>query len=146
MSAEPKGKRLIIASWVGTAASVVATALALASVDRFGVLAATVSMLLFVAGSVIFLVAFAIAVGRSRRELIGVGGLYFLAGCAPGKIRLTMLGSTALQVLIGVLGGIAQPFTFGAFGILVPIYGLGLAGLWGARHGTFPERLHSSHG
>jgi hypothetical protein len=27
-----------------------------------------------------------------------------------------------------------------AFGILVPIFGLGLAGLWGARHGVFEAR------
>ena len=27
-----------------------------------------------------------------------------------------------------------------AFGILVPMYGLGMAGLWAARHGEFPDR------
>jgi hypothetical protein len=27
-----------------------------------------------------------------------------------------------------------------AFGILTPLYGLGIAGLWGARHGTFAPR------
>jgi hypothetical protein len=27
-----------------------------------------------------------------------------------------------------------------AFGILVPVFGLGLCGLWGARYGTFEPR------
>src|SRR5207248_757919 len=30
------------------------------------------------------------------------------------------------------------------FGILVPLWGLGLAGLWAARHGTFPRRKVAS--
>ena len=33
-----------------------------------------------------------------------------------------------------------RPFTPLAFGILVPMLGLGLIALWGARHGTFPAR------
>ena len=31
-----------------------------------------------------------------------------------------------------------RPFTAVAFGILAPMLGLGLMGLWGARHGRFP--------
>ena len=31
-------------------------------------------------------------------------------------------------------------FTAVAFGVLAPMLGLGLIGLWGARYGTFPER------
>jgi hypothetical protein len=30
-----------------------------------------------------------------------------------------------------------------AFGFLVPVFGLGLAGLWGARYGTFAARVES---
>ena len=33
-----------------------------------------------------------------------------------------------------------RPFTEVAFGILAPMFGLGLMALWGGRHGTFPPR------
>jgi hypothetical protein len=33
-----------------------------------------------------------------------------------------------------------RPFSSLAFGVLVPVSGLGLMGLWGARYGTFPPR------
>src|SRR5581483_8218546 len=32
-----------------------------------------------------------------------------------------------------------------AFGFLLPVYGLGLCGLWGARHGTFADRPPPPH-
>jgi len=34
----------------------------------------------------------------------------------------------------------ARPNSSLAFGILAPLWGQGLAGLWGARHGAFPPR------
>jgi hypothetical protein len=33
-----------------------------------------------------------------------------------------------------------QPYTVVAFGVLAPMLGLALMGLWGARFGTFPAR------
>ena len=34
----------------------------------------------------------------------------------------------------------ARPFTPLAFGVLAPMFGLGVMGLWGAKFGTFPPR------
>ena len=42
-----------------------------------------VSLVLFAVGMVVFVWAYAVAVGRSRTDLIGIGGLFFLAGSAP---------------------------------------------------------------
>jgi hypothetical protein len=50
------------------------------------------------------------------------------------------MGSLGAQTAIALGTAAARPFTSVAFGILVPMFGLGLAGLWGARHGRFEAR------
>jgi hypothetical protein len=45
-----------------------------------------------------------------------------------------------VQIALAVLTASLRPFTPLAFGVLVPVYGLGLMGLWGARHGVFASR------
>jgi len=97
-------------------------------------------MVLFFAGIALFLWAFAIAVNRSRADLIGVGGLFFLAGSASRPVQRQLLGSFGLEVVVGLATAAVHPFTPLAFGVLVPMYGLGLCGLWSARYGTFPPR------
>ena len=57
-----------------------------------------------------------------------------------------MLGSLAAQVAIGVGTAAARPFTSLAFGVLAPLYGLALTGLWGARHGRFENRSSAHSG
>jgi hypothetical protein len=37
-----------------------------------------------------------------------------------------------------------RPYTAVAFGVLVPMFGLGLTGLWAVRSGTFPPRTGRS--
>ena len=51
-----------------------------------------------------------------------------------------MMAALALEVVVAVATASVRPFTASAFGILVPVYALGLSGAWGARHGTFPPR------
>jgi hypothetical protein len=46
----------------------------------------------------------------------------------------------AAQVVVAVATAAARPFTTLAFGVLVPVFGVGLNGLWAARHGRFPPR------
>jgi hypothetical protein len=67
-----------------------------------------------------------------------VGGLFFLEGCAPRRVQLVMMASVAVQTVVPLTVAIIRPFT--AFAVLAPVWALGLAGLWGARHGTFPPR------
>jgi hypothetical protein len=100
---------------------------------------AAVSVAMFVAGCVTFLWAFAIAVGRSRMEAVTLGGVYFVSG-APAAARRPLLGALAVQVVVALTAAIVRIYTPVAFVTLAPMFGLGVAGLWGARHATFPAR------
>ena len=73
---------------------------------------------------------------------IDIAGLFFLAGdVAP---RADPPGASASrwpsQVVAVVVAASIRPYTEVAFGILAPMFGLGLMGLWGGRYGTFPPR------
>ena len=127
------------AAWYGTAAFAV-TAVAAVALEALDPVALVVDVLLFVTGVVVFVAAYARAVNRSRSESIAVTSLYFLAGSAPPEVRRSLLGALAAQILVGLATAIARPYTILAAGTLVPLYGLGLCGLWAARHGTFPPR------
>ncbi len=98
------------------------------------------NLLLFTTGCYAFMAAFVRAVKRSRTEAIGVGGLYFLSGCAPPKIRRQMMGLLSFQVVASLAAASLRPFTIVASAVLVPVFGLGLSGLWAANHGDFEPR------
>ena len=100
-----------------------------------------VSLVEFALGSAAFLWAFAVAVSRSRAEAIGMGGLYFLAGSAPRRVQVTLMGTWAVQIVVAFTVASMGMFTGAAFALLAPMWGIGLAGLWGARHGSFPPRV-----
>ena len=99
-----------------------------------------VSLVLFAVGCVTFLWAFAIAVNRSRTDAIGIGGLFFLQDSAPRPVQVRLLGALAVQVVVAVATAAVHPFTSQAFAVLAPMFGLGMAGLWGARYGHFEPR------
>jgi hypothetical protein len=136
----PPGARILQASKVGTAVFIVTS---VAGVLWPGVLswpAFAVALALFLAGCALFVWAFVIAVGRSRTDEIAVTSLYLLAGSAPAPVRQQLLGSLGVEVAVALGTAIARPYTVAATGILVPVYALGLCGLWAARYGTFPPR------
>lgn len=133
------GRGMIAASWIGTAVFTV-TAVLSAITSAMRATGVIVALALFAVGCVVFLKAFFEAVERSRTEEIAVANLYFLSGSAPKVVRRHLLGSTAVQVVVAFATASARPFTAVAFGILVPMYGLGMAGMWAARHGEFPDR------
>jgi hypothetical protein len=54
-------------------------------------------------------------------------------------------GTTAVQVVAVVAAASIRPYTEVAFGILAPMFGLGLMGLWAGRYGTFPPRNLEHH-
>lgn len=137
---ETQGEAIVRASWVGTAAFGVTAALG-AAVPAVDFVPFLLSLALFTAGTVAFFLAYARAVSRSRTDKVGVMALFFLEGrVAPRPVRRNLLGSFAVQILVAVAVAAARPNTSLAFGILVPVYGLALAGLWGARYGVFPDR------
>ncbi len=139
---ELAGRGIRIASWAGTAVFTVTAVAAAIDPHILAVLAAAVSVagIMFFAGIAIFFWAYAVAVNRSRTDLIGMGGLFFLAGSAPRPIQRSLLGSLGVQVAVGLGTALAHPFTPLAFGVLAWMYGLALCGLWAARYGTFAPR------
>lgn len=142
MTAEPRGgsgQAIIGWSWRGTALFS-ATAIGATVFEALRPIAVAVALALFAVGCVVFLVAFATAVERSRTEAIGIGGLYFLAGSAPSTVQRSLLGSVVVEVVVALATAGIRMFTSLAFGTLVPMFGLGLAGLWAARHGRFGSR------
>ncbi|MGH9178335.1 MAG: hypothetical protein ACRD0N_07265 [Acidimicrobiales bacterium] len=132
------GADIVKASWAGTAALTVAAAVAVAVKDA-GVVLLAVSLVLFTGGSVAFAAALLKAAHRSRREELFLAGLFFLSG-APTAVRRHLLGSLAVEVVVALTAAGVRPNSSVAFGVLAPMWGQGLAGLWGARHGTFPSR------
>lgn len=133
------GRELIAAVWAGTGVFAITAPLSVLF-DSLRLAGVVVDLVLFAAGCVAFLMAYARAVQRSRTEEINLAGLYFLTGTAPSSVRRSLLSATAVQVVIAVTAASIRPFTPLAFGILVPMYGLGMGGLWAAHHGKFPPR------
>jgi hypothetical protein len=145
------GGTIVRVDILGTALFVVTLALAVPLRDRrpaqFAV--AGVSMLLFAVGVITALVAYARAVERSRADEVGVVGLYLLSGpTAPPEVKRTMLLLLGVQIVAAVAGATVGMIDLDqgqlnalAFGVLVPMFGIGMNGLWAARHGAFGPRV-----
>jgi hypothetical protein len=106
-----------------------------------------VSLSCFSVGIVAFLWGYWTAVQRSRTDNISVAALYFLVdNCAPQSVARLMNGALGVQVVVAVATAISRTTTDGragstlAFGVLAPMMGLGLNGLWGATYGSFAPR------
>ena len=106
-----------------------------------------VSLGCFSVGIVGFLWGYWTAVQRSRTDNISVAALYFLVdNCAPQSVARLMNSALGVQVVVAVATAISRTTTDGragstlAFGVLAPMMGLGLNGLWGATYGSFAPR------
>ena len=135
------GRRIIQASWLGTALFTVLAVGAAIAPDALAAPSAVLDLVLFALGFLAFCWSLLRAAGRSREEELSVAGLWFLAGgSAPRSVQRDLLVPLGIQVVVGVATAAVRPFTPLAFGILVPLYGIGLAGVWGAAFGTFGPR------
>ncbi len=106
-----------------------------------------VDLVLFSIGVAAFIWGYFSAVQRSRVDEISVASLYFLSGQVAAKqVQKIMNGCLIAQLVIGLAGAIARSTTDGkagstlAFGVMVPLLGLGLNGLWASQFGTFTPR------
>jgi hypothetical protein len=80
---------------------------------------------------------------------VGVANLYLLTGTtAPKNVKRLMSGALAVQVLaafigafIGVAGLKENDVNALAFGVLVPMFGIGMNGVWAARYGSYGPRV-----
>jgi len=144
----PPGTAIVRFDLGGTLLFLVAGVLGLVS-KHLRVVTLVASVVLFAAGVAVFLWSFFAAAERSRTDEIGVANLYLLTGeTAVRPVKRAMLAALAVQV-VGCLGFGAAGFSslgvneanLMAFAILVPVFGLGLNGLWAARHGAFGPRI-----
>jgi hypothetical protein len=132
-----EGDNIIKASWAGTAVFLLSSAIAVA-ITGARLPAAIVDLVLFVAGCGAFFCCLAVAAERSRQNEISLWNLFLLEGVAPRRVRQQLLAPLAVQIVVALgAASVAPPL---AFGLLVPIYGLGCSGLWGAKHGLFGPR------
>jgi hypothetical protein len=130
------GRRIVVASWVGVALFLVTAVPAAAGGSEFVVPALVVDVGLFLAGTAVFIWGFAVALARNAQgDDIVVSSLFLVQGPVPRPVRRHLFAALAVSVVIAGATG-----TTDAFGILVPMFPLGLIGFWGARHGAFPPR------
>ncbi|HEY6531617.1 MAG TPA: hypothetical protein VIY72_04900, partial [Acidimicrobiales bacterium] len=128
----PEGRGILRTTLGGTVVFIVVGVLGLAFPDIFVGPFIAVSLVEFVVGSVVFLLAFLRAVDRSRTESIGIGGLFFGAGSTPGAVQWVLVGSLVAQVAAAIVFGSVRLYSGMAFGILAPMWALGFTGLWAA--------------
>jgi hypothetical protein len=137
----PQGAGLINLTFLGTGLLVGTSLAGAVAPDTFGLAHAIVSCVLFAVGTGGLLWAYALGVSRSRNDLINIPGLFFLgAGAAPKEVRRPLRVALAVEVVAVVAAAAVRPYTEVAFGILAPMFAMGLMGTWGGRYGTFPPR------
>ena len=149
---EPVTSRLVRFNIAGTALFLVALAISIPfRSDRPGqVVIVVVSLVLFAAGIASSLWAYSSALERSRSEEVGVANLFLLSGdTAPKPVRRAMTVALSVQVVaalvgasIGVAGLQESQLNALAFGVLVPMFGIGMNGAWAARYGSYGPRVN----
>jgi hypothetical protein len=138
---ESRGERILRFDIYATVAFAVVSLLEAAVPEPTVVLSLPLDLVLFVVGCGAFMWAYAVAVGRSRYEELTMGGVFYPGtDVAPARavrvLRLCLLA----QVVVAVAAAALRPFSPAAFAVLVPMLGLGLMALYGARHGRFPAK------
>jgi hypothetical protein len=143
--------RLVRANLVGTALFLLALAVAVPFRTHrpAQVLVVVVSLVLFAVGIATSLWAYTTALERSRSEEVGVANLYLLTGgTAPKPVKRAMSAALIVQVVaaivgasIGVSGLQESQLNALAFGVLVPMFGIGMNGAWAARYGSYGPRV-----
>ena len=102
------------------------------------------SLVLFSTGSAAFLWAFFTAAKRSRDEPVTVAGVVWLIGSAPAATARALRWALMIQVVVAVAAASIRPFSPVAFGVLMPMFGLGCLAWYGARHGDFTRVARSA--
>jgi hypothetical protein len=139
--AVPEGERILRFDVYATVGFAVVSLLEALLPEPFVVLSVPLDLALFVVGCGAFLWAYAVAVGRSRYDALTMGGVFFPGSdvVPAGAVRVLRLCLLA-QVVVAVVAAAVRPFTPAAFAVLVPMLGVGLMALYGARYGRFPAK------
>jgi hypothetical protein len=152
-------RRIVRLNVIGTVLFTVSAVLAAVVFDGPAkVQGVVVDLALFAIGVAAFLWGYWVAVQRSRQDELSVAELYFLLGAAiPRDVKRTMNLCLLVQTVVAVATAMTRLTTPSdtassgssagstlAFGVLVPMFGLGLNGLWAAVHGNFGPRRKRS--
>ena len=130
------GRGIVLASWIGDVLFAVTAIPVALGVDTLDDPAVVLGLLLFFASLVVWCWALGLAAVRTTRgDDVQVWSLFLLEGRVPARVRWHLYGSFVVCLAITIATAAANPF-----GVLVPMYPLGLVGLWGARHGVYPPR------
>jgi hypothetical protein len=150
-SAEPvsRGSLLVRLDVACTAIVVVAGVLGAVSDSLAKVVLTPVSAAAGAVGILAFIWSYFHAIGRSREHEISVSQLYAVAGSvAPKRVKRPLQWSLWVQVglAIAVMAyGFSrtkpQEFNWAAVIIVVPLFGMGVNGVWVSRYGTFGPRI-----
>lgn len=142
----PLGAGLVNTTHLGTGLLVGTSLAAAAAPDAFARLHAVLSVVLFLIGTGALLWAYALGITRSRTDQVTLSGLFFLGGdAAPRDVRRALRIALLVEVVAVVVAASIRPYTEVAFGILAPMFGLGMMGAWGGRHGAFgPRRVEEA--
>lgn len=135
------GERILRFDVYATVAFAVVSLLEAILPEPVVVLSLPLDLVLFVVGCGAFLWAYAVAVSRSRYEELTMGGVFFPGtDVVPARAVRVLRVCLLAQVVVAVVAAAVRPFTPAAFAVLVPMLGLGLMALYGARHGRFPAK------
>jgi len=127
---------IVLASWLANVVFAVTTIPVALGVDAFDAPAVAIALVLFFTSVVVWLWALVVAAARTTRgDDVTVTTLFLLEGKVPRRVRWNLYGSFTVCLAIAVGTAVANPFA-----VLVPMFPLGLVGLWGARHGRYPAR------
>jgi hypothetical protein len=136
--------RILTAARWGTGAFAVSAIGATVAPDALVFVSVPVALALFALGCVAFVRALLLAADRSRRDHLDVVRLFLLTGgTAPKPVRRALVGALVVQVVVALVTASVRPYTPLAFGVLVPVFGLGCDGWWAAMAGRFPPRADS---
>ena len=153
-NSRPDSNPWVRANVFGTVVFVTVVAVVIAARDRrpaqFAI--GICSMVLFAIGVACTLWAYVTALEKSRTQEVGVANLFLLTGkTAPPSIKRTMLVALAAQIVAAVIGasigaaGLEKTeLNALAFGVLVPMFGIGMNGMWAAKYGSYGPRINPS--
>lgn len=109
--------------------------------DSLDVAYAIACSVAFVIGVALFALGMWNGIQRSRVDEVTLTGLVAIDGShVPKAARNLLWASILVQLVVSITFASLRPFTQQAFGLLVPVVGLGLATLWGSRFAVFHPR------
>ena len=131
------GGRIIEVSWAADALFAVTAIPVALGVTALEPVSVIVALGLFLVSLGVWTYAFGLGLVRSARgDNVAVANLFLLQGSAPTPVQAAAVRrARRVSVAIALATGFRAPA-----GFLVPMLPLGLAGMWAARHGTFPAR------